>query len=137
MKSKAVREKMDPNSTEVEADNVIQRYSKRPKCLEHWCLADYVAQLEIVYPKADSSRIDLIVNEDDPQSSDSDGLERLSDLQEAKVNITLKNGIIIKQRRQSKVIRYGMLSIPKRLILKITSERECCSLCHGGTNSKI
>ena len=37
--------------TDVESDNVIQRYSKRPKQLSKFCLADYVSKVDIIYPK--------------------------------------------------------------------------------------
>jgi hypothetical protein len=35
----------------LEAENNIKRYSNRPRALENWCLADYVSQLDIKYPK--------------------------------------------------------------------------------------
>ena len=38
-------------STDVESDNVIQRYSKRPMHLSKICLADYVSKVDILYPK--------------------------------------------------------------------------------------
>jgi hypothetical protein len=42
---------MSPDSTDIEAENIIKRYSNRPRALENWCLADYVSQLDIKYPK--------------------------------------------------------------------------------------
>lgn len=48
-------------------DNVIKRYSKRPIILNTWCLADYVSQLDVVYPdKNGKSEINEEVNDDDP-----------------------------------------------------------------------
>ena len=47
LKSKEALENLPGSSTDIEADNIIKRYSKRPKSLENWCLADYVSQLEI------------------------------------------------------------------------------------------
>lgn len=51
VKTDAELEKLSPNSTDVECSNVIKRYSKRPKQLENWCLADYVSQLNVVFQK--------------------------------------------------------------------------------------
>ena len=38
-------------STDVESDNVIQRYSQRPKQLSKFCLAECVSKVDIIYPK--------------------------------------------------------------------------------------
>ena len=43
--------KNSPDSTNIEADNDIKRYLKRPRALENWCLADYISQLEVIFPK--------------------------------------------------------------------------------------
>ena len=51
LKPKAVLDKLPAESTDVESDNVIQRYSKRPKQLSKFCLADYVSKVDIIYPK--------------------------------------------------------------------------------------
>ena len=42
---------LDELPADVESDNVIQRYSKRPKQLGKLCLADYVSKVDIIYPK--------------------------------------------------------------------------------------
>ena len=51
LKPKAVLDELPAESTDVESDNVIQRYSKRPKQLSKFCLADYVSKVDIIYPK--------------------------------------------------------------------------------------
>ena len=43
LKPKAVLDELPAESTDVESDNVIQRYSKTPKHLCKFCLADYVS----------------------------------------------------------------------------------------------
>ena len=50
LKTKAVLDELPAESTNVESDNVIQRYSKRPKQLSKLCLADYVSKVDIIYP---------------------------------------------------------------------------------------
>ena len=51
LKPKAALDELPAESTNVESDNVIQRYSKRPKQLSKFCLADYVSKVDIIYPK--------------------------------------------------------------------------------------
>ncbi|VDI51703.1 Hypothetical predicted protein [Mytilus galloprovincialis] len=58
LKQSSALEKLGPDSTEIESDNDIKRYSRRPKQLENWCLADYVSQLELQYPKTSESSDD-------------------------------------------------------------------------------
>ena len=48
---KSVLEELSAESTDVESDNVIQRYSKRPRQLQKFCLADYVSKIDAIYPK--------------------------------------------------------------------------------------
>ena len=38
---------MDPDSEDIKVAGNIAKYAKRPKQLEHWCLADFVSNLEI------------------------------------------------------------------------------------------
>ncbi|CAC5368407.1 unnamed protein product [Mytilus coruscus] len=81
-------EASSPESTEIESDNEIKRYSCRPKQLENWCLADYVSQLELQYPKTS-------------ESSDHEN-EEATEENSNKINITLKNDIRIYQRKTPK-----------------------------------
>ena len=48
LKPKAALDELPAESTDVESDNVIQRYSKRPKQLSKYCLADYVSKVDII-----------------------------------------------------------------------------------------
>ena len=51
LKPKAALDELPAESTIVESDNVIQRFSKRPKQLINFCLADYVSKVDIIYHK--------------------------------------------------------------------------------------
>ena len=51
LKPKAALDELPAESTDVESENVIQRYSKRPRQLGKFCLADYVSKVDIIYPK--------------------------------------------------------------------------------------
>ncbi|XP_062577686.1 uncharacterized protein LOC134239531 [Saccostrea cucullata] len=110
LKCKSALEELPENSTDIHASSLIKRYSQRPRQLENWCLADYAAEIEIVYPK------DFKENELLEQNDDSEDEKELRDLEEEENNlelirIVLKNGIIIRQRRKAKCIRYVNYSI--------------------------
>ena len=52
LNKKYVLDELPPEFTDVESrDNVIQRYSKRPRQLGKLCLAYYVSKIDIIYPK--------------------------------------------------------------------------------------
>ena len=67
LKSKSALQELPESSIDIMADNIVKRYARRPKCLDNWCLADYVSQLEIVYPKEDinADSCDRDINDDD------------------------------------------------------------------------
>ena len=98
------------NSTDIQADNDIKRYTKRPKALENWCLADYVSQLEVKFPNKASEISDGILcdldDECESKETDEDTDVEAEDKNIDKVRITLKNGITIRQRKSFRVIRY-------------------------------
>ena len=51
LKPKSVLDELPAESTNIESDNIVQRYSKRPRQLQRFCLADYVSKIDVVYPK--------------------------------------------------------------------------------------
>ena len=105
IKLKTVLHVMPEDSTDVIAENVIKRYSKRPKALENWCLADYISQLDIVYPNCDSVAEKVEdVNDDSEIESDSEEFD------DNLTVITLKNGIKIRRRQNNKILRYVRFS---------------------------
>ncbi len=103
LKPKSVLEELPEDSTEIVSDNIVKRYAKRPRVLERWCLADYVSQLDVIYPKSDKL-LNEDINEDDldEKSVSDDDI----DFAEDDTIVKLKNGIEIKRRKNYKVIRY-------------------------------
>ncbi|CAC5416142.1 unnamed protein product [Mytilus coruscus] len=94
-----IQEKLGPDSTEIESDNDIKRYLRRPKQLENWCLADYVSQLELQYPKtSESSDHETEQQENESESENEEENADVIEENNNKINITLKNGIRIYQR---------------------------------------
>ena len=47
-------EELGADSTDIHQKNIFERYAKRPKQLERWCLADYALQLEVKYPEKET-----------------------------------------------------------------------------------
>ena len=111
LKPKAALDELPGESTNVESDNVIQRYSKRPKQLSKFCLADYVSKVDIIYPKGikvpekvndknDDDRCDSSSSNESEDSLDDDN-SRGSDLL-----YKTKNGTKYKKRKVPRIIRY-------------------------------
>ncbi|XP_062570615.1 uncharacterized protein LOC134232646, partial [Saccostrea cucullata] len=88
------------DSTDIKADSMIQRYARRPKLLENWCLADVVSELEVTFPKEIRKDIQEEVNDDNPEDNSQ---ETFTDQD---VLVHLKNGIKIRRRKNKRVIRY-------------------------------
>ena len=115
IKSKEALKLLPPNSTDVESDNVIKRYMRRPKALEEVCLADFVACFDLVYQKKEVASVNSdhegLLPETDYSEQNEDSLE----LDEFDVKnttsgnnqqYTLPGGTTIYRRKHSKVIRY-------------------------------
>ena len=111
LKPKAALDELPAESTDVESENVIQRYSKRPRQLGNLCLADYVSKVDVTYPKGnkfsekvdDTNDDDSFVNSSGDESDDSldDNNSQSSDLL-----FEAKNGTKYKKRKVPRIIRY-------------------------------
>ena len=105
IKSKSVLDEMSDDSTDIVAENAITSYAKRPRAFENWCLADYVAQLDIVYPEDEFSE------EKGDEVNDDDHIKQVvQEFDESYILFTLKNGIKIKRRKINKTLRYVRFS---------------------------
>ena len=111
LKPKAVLDELPAESTDVESDNVIQRYSKRPRQLSKFCLADYVSKVDIIYAKGNKIPVKHSDRNDDEScdSSSSDENEDILDdgnSQSSDLLYQAKNGTKYKKRKVPRVIRY-------------------------------
>ena len=103
--------KLPKTSTNIRADSLIQRYERRPKQLEHWCLADFVSELEVTFPKEMQREFYEEENDDNPQVlvdnllSDCDNSDQ-DTFSDNDTVVHLKNGIKIRRRKNKRVIRY-------------------------------
>ena len=111
LKPKAALDELPAESTDVESDNVIQRYSKRPKQLSKFCLADYVSKVDIIYPKGNKVPEKVNDKNDDDRcdsSSSNESEDSLGDdnSQSSDLLCKTKNGTKYKKRKVPRIIRY-------------------------------
>ena len=120
LKSKTVLDDLPAESTDVEADSIIQRYSKRPRQLQKFCLADYVSTVDVIYPKENKlpERTED-TNEDDENlfdssdENDDDDSDENNECHGSNLLYVAKNGTKYKQRRNPRIIRYVRYNIKK------------------------
>ena len=115
LKPKSILDELPAECTNIESDNIIQRYSKRPRQLNRFCLADYVSTVDVIYPKGnklpetveyknDVSISDESSSDENENSEDEEMVENgntASDL----IHIAT-NGTKYKYRKVPKLIRY-------------------------------
>ncbi|XP_052075796.1 uncharacterized protein LOC127713867 [Mytilus californianus] len=111
-------QKLPDNSTDVQCNNVIKRYSQRPKKVETICLADFAAWYDLRSEK--KPKTDRLENEEEIEETDiEDNLEdeNLSqdeyDPENDPKTLKYRNGVILKHRKKKKVIRYVRYSKTK------------------------
>ena len=123
LKPKSVLDELPAESTNVESDNVIQRYSKRPRQFQKFCLADYVSKIDAIYPKGNKLPEKVEDRNDDgsceSSSSDEseDSLEDENDGDDSHSSDLLyraKNQTKYKKRKVSRIIRYVKYNKKKR-----------------------
>ena len=93
-KNDAILQEMSPDCEDIKVAGNIDRYAKRPSQLEEWCLADYVAQLDV------KTRTSNTVQQDIEDSSSQE------DEPTTLFPIHLGNNKILYKRRKSKIIRF-------------------------------
>ena len=105
-KSLAELEELKPDSKDVTYKSNIDRYTMRPKKLEAWSLSDYVAKLDIVYPKkkdkSHKEQNDDIFDINELEDQD----ESVSYCDEGDFPLRMRNGIMLRQLSKNKVIRF-------------------------------
>ena len=155
LKTEELLKNLPPNSTDIYASNQINRYSKRPRQLDKWCLADYVSKLNVYFPPSecilgnpyeDNYDDDLTngisgngakYDESDDEDHDHDENDGVAN-DNALINIELKNGIKIKSRKVPRVIRFVRYSpeadpenyYREQLLLFWPWRNECKDLLH-------
>ena len=111
LKSKAALDELPAESTDIESENVIQRYSKRPRQLGKFCLADYVSKVDVIYPKGNKLPVKVDdINDDDSfvSSSGDESGDSFDDnnVQSSDLLFKAKNGAKYRKRKIPRIIRY-------------------------------
>ena len=115
LKPKSVLDELPAESTNIESDNIVQRYSKRPRQLNRFCLADYVSMVDVIYPKGNKlpETVEYINDDSISDESSSDENENSEDEEIVENGNTAsdlihiaKNGTKYKYQKVHKVIRY-------------------------------
>ena len=141
LKPKSVLDELPAESTNIESDNIVQRYSKRPRQLQRFCLADYVSKVDVVFPKGNKLPETVEYRNDDSISDENSSDENSEDEEMVENGNTAsdlihiaKNGTKYKYRKVPKVIRYVRYNQTKDP--KTITENNSCFLCHGVMTKK-
>lgn len=96
-------------STDVESDNVLKRYGRRPKQLSDVCLADFIACFNGIRDKDSSFDIsnlqDEYLPENDFHENTDDDLHNTDEHLEASLEYQMRGGFKIFKRRKSRILR--------------------------------
>ena len=103
-------------SHDIESDNIIKRYQRRPKQLEKFCLADFVAWFECTKDTQDdtsSSQSSLTASGDflpetdfEENTDDNPNGTKTTDPECEQNEYKLKGGMKLVKRKKAKIIRY-------------------------------
>ena len=122
LKPKSILDELPAESTNIESDNIVQRYSKLPRQLQRFCLADYVSKVNVIYPKRnklpenvddknDDSISDGSSSDENEDSEDGETSENENSLR-GLIHIA-KNGTKYKYRNVPRVIRSVSYNLKK------------------------
>ena len=132
-KDDSLLQEMDPDSEDIKQAGNIERYAKCPKVLEHWCLADYVSELDLRYSKKNLADH----GDDDEVQTDDEGVDEHEESGVFPMN--LKNGRALYKHKERKVIRFVNYRYKldpenycrERLLLYTSWRNEETDLYHG------
>jgi hypothetical protein len=105
VKSMEVLEQMEESSKDVTHLSNINRYEMRPRFMEDWCLADYVAKTDIRYVKGKNSTLEEKDDVHDPEQREACD-EHVQYESGNGFPWVMNSGHILYLRRKPKVIRY-------------------------------
>ena len=98
---------MDQESDDIQSHNVLSEYEHRPRALEHYCLAAFVSDLRIEYPRNVTFEDPFDDNSDDDPLDPAEG-----NMLDSQV-LELPNGMVIKKRRVPRILRYVSYNIQR------------------------
>ena len=122
LKPKSILDELPAESTNIESDNIVQRYSKRPRQLQRFCLSDCVSKVNVIYPKGNKLP-ENVDDKNDDSISDGSSSDENEDSEDGEtpgnensvpglIHIA-KNGTKYKYRNVPRVIRYVRYNLKK------------------------
>jgi hypothetical protein len=105
LKSEEQLTKLPDDSEDIAAENIISRYTQRPRSLNTLCLADFAAwyDLNTTKKKDCKQNIDIPDSEEEGNRDDDASADEQHTLYS---KITLQNGTSMRKRRMKKIIRF-------------------------------
>lgn len=104
-------QELPDSSTDIESDNSIKRYQRRPKSLQNCCLADFISKFDVVFPAKDKRQQHKnlsVLPEDEREEIDDDHI--LQEMDTGQNNnekeYEMKDGSVLKRRKTQKILRY-------------------------------
>lgn len=108
-----ILQEMPENSTNIESDNWIKRYQRRPKVLLNFCLADFVSKFDVILAPKERRHIQNgLLIEDELDERNDDDCEAEIDVEDhaeslnQKKEFPMKDGSVLRLRETRKIIRY-------------------------------
>ena len=105
MKSKKELESLPEESIDIEADNIVKRYSRRHNILENYCLADFISKV-ISVAKVTEKEQNIELDFHDDECAVDSGLENNNDTSRKARYSVHEGSFRINLRTKPKVIRY-------------------------------
>lgn len=104
-------QELPDSSTDIESDNSIKGYQRRPKSLQNCCLADFISKFDVVFPAKDKRQqhknLHVLPEDEREEINDDDILQEMDTGQNNnEKEYEMKDGSVLKQRKTQKIIRY-------------------------------
>lgn len=104
LKSLDKLKELPDNSPDIESDNLIKRYQRRPKQLENVCSADFAACFNCVREKASNKVPCTSSNDFLPETNDDDIYDTIDNTSANKNEYNMRGGIKLVKRCKPKII---------------------------------
>lgn len=97
--------KMDPESTQIKSNSIIEYYKTRPKIFENYSLAEFASKIRIIHALKGKCRNENLESDQDDEKYCSQSKPEEGNNIESTMYIS-RNGTVYKQRAKDRIIRY-------------------------------
>lgn len=103
-------QELPDSSTDIESDNSIKRYQRRPKSLQNCCLADFISKFDVVFPAKDKRQqhknLSVLPEDEREEINDDDILQEMDTGQNNnEKEYEMKDGSVLKRRKNTKDLK--------------------------------